>query len=186
MSLGDRMNQIKKYQKNNVKTNQVDSGDHELKKLCLLVVIIVAILGLIYLVSVLVKGTDYSSIFDQSLDVSEMQYDEVIIGNMLKQPEDQYYVLILDKEDPYKEIFDKYIDTYRDLEYETKIYTVDLNNIFNQSAKAEEESIDELKFKGTTLLKIVDHKVDEVIVDSLEIGSTILKMTKEIEDKEEA
>lgn len=187
MTLGDKMNQIKKYKKESKKQKDVKveaTSNDELKQLLLLVVVIVAILGVIYIVSTLLKGKDYSSIFDNSLDVSEIQYDEVLVGNMLKQSEEEYYVLVLDEEDSYKEIFTNYIETYRNLEYETKIYTVDLNNIFNKTAKQEEADYDHLKFKSTVLLKIVNGKINEVIEDSLEIGQKILDMTKAIEDSE--
>lgn len=189
MALGDMMNQIKKYKKEeknkkDVK-NEVSSND-ELKQLCILVIVIVGILGVIYIVSTILKGKDYSSIFDNSLDVSEIQNNEVIIGTMLKQSEEEYYVLILDEEDPYKNIFNNYIETYRSLEYDTKIYTVDLNNIFNKSAKQEETNLDELKFKGTILLKVVDNNIEDAIEDSSEIGEKILEMTKEIEDGNES
>ena len=185
MTLGDKMNQMKKYKKEskNIKHVKVETtSNDELKQLLLLVVVIVAILGVIYIVSTLLKGKDYSSIFDNSLDVSEIQYDEVLVGNMLKQSEEEYYVLVLDEEDSYKEIFTKYIETYRNLEYQTKIYTVDLNNIFNKTAKQEEANYDQLKFKSTVLVKVVDGKIDETIEDSLEIGQRILNMTKELED----
>ena len=97
---------------------------------------------------------------------------------------DRLSELVLDEEDSYKEIFTNYIETYRNLEYETKIYTVDLINIFNKTAKQEEEDYDHLKFKSTVLLKIVNGKINEVIEDSLEIGQKILDMTKAIEDSE--
>lgn len=189
MTLGENMNKIKKYKKEtknkkDVKT-EVTPND-ELKQLILLVVIIVAILGVIYIVSTILKGKDYSSIFDNSLDISEIQYDEILVGNMLKQADDEYYVLVLDEEDPYKSIFTNYIETYKNLEYETKIYTVDLNNIFNESAKQEEMDIDNLKFSGTVLLKVEDGEIDYSIEDSSEIVKRILELTKEIEDKKES
>mgnify|MGYP003289267671 CR=1 FL=1 len=189
MTLGDIMNQIKKYKKG-VKNKKCDKfekdNNNELKQLIILVIVITLILGAIYIVSTILKGKDYSSIFDNSLDVSEIQYDEVIIGNMLKQTENEYYVLILDNEDSYSGIFSNYIETYRSLEYDIKIYTVDLNNIFNISAKEEETNLDDLKFKSTILLKVKDGEIEESIEDSSEIGEKIIKLTKEIENKEEA
>jgi len=183
------MNQIKKYKKGvkNKKEVKVEKKtNNELKQLGILVGVIVLILGAIYIVSIILKGKDYSSIFDNSLDVSEIQHDEVIIGNLLDQSEDEYYVLILDEEDSYSSIFSNYVETYRSLEYDKKIYTVNLNNIFNISSKEEEINLDDLKFKSTILLKVEDGEIEYAIEDSYEIGERILELTKEIENKEEA
>ncbi len=189
MTLGDRMNKSKKMQKNS-KINQqkavnTSSSSSELRQLITLVVVIVVILFLVYVISSLLKGKDYSSIFDNSLDVSEIQYDEILVGTMLKQGEEEYYVLVLDDEDPYKSILESYFSNYIKLEYTNRVYKVDLGNIFNKTAKSEEASYSgSLKFKGTVLVKVANGEIVETIEDSLEVGNKLIEMTKEIEDQE--
>lgn len=180
------MKQTKKYNKTKKDQKEVtkNSSNNELKQLGILVAVIVIFLGIVYIVSVLVKGKDYSSIFDNSLDTSEIQYDEILVGTILKQAPDNYYVLVLDEDDSYKTIFESYIATYNGLEYKTKIYTVDLGNGFNKTAKVEEANYGDLKFSGTVLLKIENHEIIESITNSDEIGATIIRMTKELEDSE--
>jgi hypothetical protein len=179
------MNQMKKYQQKK-KTNVVvtDSND-DLKTFVILIVAIVCILGVVYLVAVLFEKKDYSNIFDNSLETSEIQFDEIIVGTMLKQNEDSYYVLVLDEDDPYYSILSNYLTSYRSLEYETKIYSVELNNIFNKTAKVETSDISNLKFSGTTLVKVENHQIKKSYTDSFEIGNILLSMTKELEDAEE-
>lgn len=177
------MNQIKKYQKkekNNIEVKEESSN--ELKQLIILIVFIVAILGVVYLVSVLFEKKDYSYIFDNTIDNSEVQYDEVIVGTMLKQSESSYYVLVLDDVDPYYDVLTKYIENYRNLEYKDKIYTVFLNNIFNKKSKVDEADVSNLKFSGTTLVKVENGIIKDSYYDSYEISEIILKMAKELED----
>ncbi len=182
------MNKSKKMQKNATKKNfekkvEPVSSNSELRQLITLVVVIVVILLLVYVVSVLLKGKDYSSIFDNSLDVSEIQRDEVLVGTMLKQPEDEYYVLVIDDDDPYKTTFENYYNNYISLEYETRIYKVDLGSIFNKDAKADEASYSEtLKFNKSVLVKVEDGNIGDVIEDSIEIGNKIIRMSKEVEE----
>lgn len=178
------MNQIKKYNKakNKKEVQPVESHD-ELKQLIIIVLVIAIFLFVVYVVSTLLKGKDYSSIFDNSLDTSEIQYDEILVGTILKQLEDTYYVLVLDEEDPYKDILQNYVSSYRNLNYEVKLYTVDLNNLFNKTSKLEEdEDSSKLTFRGTTFLKVENHEIVERIEDSDEIGSMLISMNKELED----
>lgn len=180
------MNQIKKYQKEEKNNKDVEiNTSSEIKKFIILIVVIVSILGIIYLISLLFQKKDYSSIFDNSLESNEIQFDEVIVGTMLKQKENSYYVLVLDKEDPYYDIFVNYVNNYRNQEYIDKIYTVELNSIFNSGAKAEYTDAANLKFNGTTFVKVENGNVSKTYSDSYEIGEIILKMTKELE-KEDA
>lgn len=182
------MNKTKTIQKNAKKKEagkkvENASSNSELRQLLTLIVVIVVILLLVYVVSSLLKGKDYSSIFDNSLDVSEIQYDEVLVGTMLKQKEEVYYVLVIDDEDPYQKNLNTYFDNYIGLEYDMRIYKVDLSNIFNRSSKSEEASYsDELKFNTSVLMKIENGSIEEVIDDSSEIANKMIEMIKATEE----
>lgn len=178
------MNQVKKYQKKNKVVEEVKGEENQVRKLIILIVSILIILGLIYLVATLFEKKDYSSIFKNSLEVSDIQYDEIIIGNMLNQKEDNYYVLVLDKEDPYYDTFLSYIENYKNLEYKTRIYSVDLNNVFNKNNKVDDANPRDLTFKTTTLVEVSKGRVKDYIEDSDEIGSIIVSLAKESEPKE--
>lgn len=178
------MNQIKKYQKKEENNKEeIKESSNELKQLAILVVVILAILGIIYLVSLLFEKKDYSSIFDNSLEVSEIQFDEILVGTMLKQNENSYYVLVMDDEDPYYDVLTTYMETYRKQEYKDKIYTVMLNNIFNKNSKSESTDLSKLEFSTSTLVKVVNGEIKESYLDSYEISEIILKMTKELENE---
>lgn len=189
MFLGEKMNQMRKMQKNTKKEKKTQNiqimpqaPEEEIRRFGLLVLIIVVVLFLVYIISGIVKGKDYSSIFDNGLDVSEIQYKEILIGTMLKQKEEKYQVVVIAKEDPYAEILKKYVQTYLDNEKHTALYTVDLDNLFNRSAKAEETDRDTLKFKSSALLLIENGKIESIEEDSAIIASTLTQMAKELEE----
>jgi hypothetical protein len=180
------MKQTRKIQKNTKKQQKVQqqkiNSDNEVRQFGLLVIIIVIILFVIYIISSLLKGKDYSSIFDNSLDVNEIQYDEILVGTMLKQNEESYYVLVLDSNDPYTDILKDYVSSYLEEEYTIRLYTVDLNNIFNKSAKAEEFDYDSLKFKGNSLVLVENGIIKETEEDSENISKKLIEMTNELQE----
>lgn len=189
MFVGEKMNQMRKMQKNTKKGKKQQNvqvipktPEDEVRRFGLLVLIIVIVLFLVYIISGIVKGKDYSSIFDNSLDVSEIQYQEILIGTMLKQREEAYHVLVITEEDSYAEILKKYAKTYLDNEKREALYMIDLDNIFNRSAKAEETDINTLKFKSSALILIENGEIKSVEEDSSIISSTLIQMTKELEE----
>ncbi|MBQ9011072.1 MAG: hypothetical protein IJ093_00270 [Bacilli bacterium] len=77
-----------------------------------------------------------------------------------------YYVLIKNKDDNRIEEYETLIDSITSNE-SIAIYTADLSDGFNKSYLAKEanynpESIDEFAVTGTTLVKIIDGKIDSV------------------------
>ena len=101
---------------------------------------------------------------------------------MLKQREEAYHVLVITEEDSYAEILKKYAKTYLDNEKREALYMIDLDNIFNRSAKAEETDINTLKFKSSALILIENGEIKSVEEDSSIISSTLIQMTKELEE----
>lgn len=189
MTLGEKMNQIKKMQKSTKKLPKkqdnkitMTSPDDEVRRFGLLVLIIVIILFLVYLISTILKGKDYSSIFDNRLDVNEIQYDEILIGTLFKQKEEKYYVVVMEQNDPYIDILKSYTQTYLTKENHEVLYTIDLDNLFNKGAKAEETNVDALTFNGSTLLLIENGEVQWVEEDSATICTELIRMTKELEE----
>ena len=66
-----------------------------------------------------------------------------------------YYVLLLEGNDQYKELFNSYATNLKNL------YTVDLTSAFNKKYISDEYSYDkdDFKVKGTVLVEIDDHKI---------------------------
>lgn len=184
MFVGDRMNQMKKTQKNMRKPQSISvqaSSSDEVRSFGILVLAIVIVLLLVYTISVFVKGKDYSSIFDNSLNASEFQYNELLVGTIFSPKDENYYVLVIDEEDPYADLLKTYAKNYLEGKKHEAFYTVDLGNMFNKSAKEEDSNIEELIFKGTTLIQIENGEIKEYEEDSDTISTKLVKMIKESE-----
>lgn len=184
MFLGDKMNQMKKTQRKMSKPQKVSveaSSSDEVRSFGILVLAIVIVLLLVYTISIFVKGKDYSSIFDNSLNASEFQYNELLVGTIFSPKDEKYHVLVIDEEDPYADILERYAKNYIEGKKHEAFYIVNLGNMFNKTAKKEESNIEELIFKGTTLMQIEKGEIREYEEDSDTISTELVKMIKESE-----
>ena len=147
---------MKKEKKQILKANSSVESD-EYKKLIKLILIIAIVFLIFYLATIMFTKKNHDDIFANDLNANEIQYDEVIVGNMFDKSGD-YYVLLLEKDDPYKDLFTSYLTNIRK---NTKIYTVDLSSAFNKAYLSDEYSYETSNFKtkGTLLLEISDKNI---------------------------
>ena len=155
-----------------IKNNSTTESD-EYKKLVILIIIIASVFLVFYVVTKMFTKKNHDDIFKNDLNASEIQYKEIIIGNMFDQ-DGHYYVLLLEENDQYKELFDSYVTNLK------KLYTVDLTSAFNKKYISDEYSYDKdnFKVKGTVLVEIDDHK----IINHYETKEGILEKLKEISE----
>ena len=95
-----------------------------------------------------------------------IQYSEILLGNLLDQNENTYYVFVYESDDNYINTYNTYLTSYKSKEGALKVYTAALNNGFNKKFLSEEKNlyvsnISDLKVMGTTLLKVEGKKVVE-------------------------
>lgn len=159
---------ISKKEKNEndkVMVKETFISNEEAKKVGIVLAIIIIIFGLFFLITKMLKKEDYSDIFVESLDVAEIQYTDILIGNMLKQSENEYYVLIENSEEEISEIT-YYAQNYQALYDKTKdykMYTAQLNNVFNKKYYGQTDSYEanSLSFSKTTLVKVSNGSIVE-------------------------
>lgn len=171
--------------KKNVKnTKKIEyNNDNEVSKLIKLVIVVTLIVFVFYGITVLVNKKIEE---EQPERPATIQYDEILIGNSLKQPNDDYYVMIYDNEDYDVNLYGVYLSIYSQKDEAIRVYTSQLNNPINQGFKAEMSNLDvtninDLKIKSSTLLKISDGKIEE----SYE-GEDLVEYLKEISKTDEA
>ena len=148
---------MKKKEAKLLKTNNSAESD-EYAKLIILIVIIAAVFILFYFLTTIFTKKNHDNIFKNDLNPSEIQYKEIIIGGMFDK-DGEYYVLLIDKDDKYKDLYNTHISNIKD----DRIYTVDLSSAFNKKYLSDEYSYDEddFKVKGTVLIKIDDHEITQ-------------------------
>ena len=169
--------------KNGKKIKKVEYSDNsEISKLIKLIVIVTLIVLVFYGITAILNNDEEEDTQDQSATI---QYDEILIGNVLKQPNEEYYVMIYDDEDYDTSLYSTYLDLYKQKDEAIRIYTSQLNNPLNQNFKAEESNLDisdisDLKIQSSTLLKINDGKIEEFYE-----GKKLVEHLKEISKTEE-
>ena len=169
--------------KNGKKIKKVEYSDNsEISKLIKLIVIVTLIVLVFYGITAILNNDEEEETQDQSATI---QYDEILIGNVLKQPNEEYYVMIYDDEDYDTSLYSTYLDLYKQKDEAIRIYTSQLNNPLNQNFKAEKSNLDisdisDLKVQSSTLLKINNGKIEEFYE-----GEELVEYLKEISKTEE-
>ncbi len=142
-------------------------GSDEITKLIKIVLIVVAIMLIFYGVTTIVtrKANAVKTVRSISSDEkAEIQYDSLIIGSMLN-IDGNYYVLIKKSDDDKLSEYETLIQVIKANEEAPKIYIANLDDSFNNQYLGEDGNYDsdlsKFKVKGTTLVKISDHNIDE-------------------------
>lgn len=155
-------------EKLNKKKEKLVVEDNEFTNLIKIVLIVTGIFLAFYLITYLVakNKADNTEKKDDSAEVS-IQYDEILMSNLLKQSGSEYYVLAYDAKDVYYDTYNTYITSYTGEDDALRVYTSILSNSFNKSfydANAESntdvDSIDKLKLNSSTLIKVKDGKIE--------------------------
>lgn len=124
-------------------------------------VVVLAALGLAYGINYFRDDKEE----DETLE-TKIQYEEILIGSMLTREQNEYYVLVIAKDDVSKNNYYYFLDKNENAEERLSIYYVDMSKAFNSSHLAEESNlrvsdITEFKIKESTLVKVHNKSVVE-------------------------
>lgn len=89
-----------------------DNGT-EVSKLVKLVIIVTVIFVIFYGITVLVNKKEENPGNNSNGQTVSIQYDEILIGNILTQPNDEYYVMIYDSDDTNSVVYNSYLQLYQ-------------------------------------------------------------------------
>ena len=153
------------------KSEQFEEVRNEIQNLLIIITCIVGIIIILYFITEFVTNKKQLLKYSKVDAVSQISYTDIMASDILRK-EGSYYVLVEDENDSYMELYKTYITSYLDIEGHLPVYFVDLNDSLNQKYMAEENdfSSQNLKFKGTVLLKIVDGRVENHYQDSASIS----------------
>lgn len=147
----------KRNRDNRIKNHKTESN--EVERFLIIVTTIVAVFLIFYIITAFVNKKVVDSVTDGTI----IQYDEIIVGDMLNQSLNEYYVLATMESDA-NDLYAAYISYYEGKAGFLKTYTVDLDNVFNKSFVADISNfnftdIANIRFKGETLLRIKNKKI---------------------------
>lgn len=137
----------------------------EIKRFIYILLAIIIVILIVYGVTKLFS--DETTTTTTTVTEGEIDYDKVIIGNMLSRSETEYYVMIYDLEDSKAVLYSSIISIYDNSDDAIKIYYCDLGSLFNESYYVGSEgesnpnatSIDELALSDLTLIKVKNGKI---------------------------
>ena len=144
------------------KKKKSNLSNNEFVKLLQLILIVTGIFLAFYLVTWLfTDNSDENKKEEEKPEVS-IQYDEILMSNLLKQKDLEYYVLAYDAEDKYYDSYNMYIHTYSTQKDAKRVYTSILSNGFNKKFYDKElkesvidaADISKLKLKDTSLIRV--------------------------------
>lgn len=165
-------------------TNKKSNSNDEVVNLIRIIIIVTVVFLIFYVITIVAtkeKKTEPTP--------STIQYDEILIGNILKQSNDEYYVLIYEEEDLNVATYNIYLSTYKSSEGSLRYYTANLNNPFNDKFISENdevfinsEDINQLRVTSTTLLRIKKGKIEDVYYLEEEIRNHLISIQPKEED----
>lgn len=152
---------------------------YDLRSIIKFIVIVLIVVMIFYFITIFVTDNKTSSTESKS-EEAIIQYEEIIIGNMYDQKEDEYYVLLKDEKDPYISYYETNITNYKSKDDALNVYYVNLSSAFNKKYISDENNIikDDFKIKSTVLIKIKDKDISEVYQNNSEIMDALKEMTK--------
>lgn len=162
--------------KNNIETN------NELINLIKIVVIVCVILLAFYFITLLVNKKTKGSVFGNDDSVAVIQYDKIIVGEILNRPDNNYLVLVKKENDVNSNLYQSYLSIYSGKENALKVYNVDLSEVFNSNYVGDETILDKgiqnYKFSDTTIIKVDDGSISESYVGAEAIENYLKELIK--------
>lgn len=163
----------KKQKRNLYKTNT--STEMEYSKIIKITIGVVLVLALTYFVTALASGEiklGKTKVEEEKKETS-IQYEEIMVGQMLNRSDDEYYVLLFNFTDTFASYYLSLKDSYAKEDNSLPFYIIDLEKSVNKDyvLKDGEKLIDKpvrlVDFKATspTIVKIKNRKIIERISD---------------------
>ena len=98
----------------------------------------------------------------------KVQYDSISIGTLLNKADSEYYVLVFDSDDLNNSYIINKASSYKSNQDSKPLYTADLSLEFNKTFLSDQSfyhknSVDGIKFKGTTLVLVKEKNIVKFI-----------------------
>ncbi len=170
------MEKEKKVVKKNKNKIKYSTGEtEEIRHLIIVIlVVIIAVCGLYLATRAFVTKDLFTKKEAETEEVTpgEISYENIIVGQILNRPYDEYYVVVYNTEEgDYSYDMQILTSEYSVLDKHLHIYTVDLANKLNadyydsENASTEATDLKDIKFGDITLIKVKNGKMVKYIVD---------------------
>lgn len=165
---------MKKNIKRKIDINKVKTEEQEeiMRFIKIILIILVFIGGIYIFTKKVIKKEDVK---EKTITEGIINYDKIILGALLNQNYDEYYVFVYDGNDNKAIYYSALIDLYNQKEDSIKVYWADLSNHLNKKFIAENEAkinpkakkVSDLRVGEYTLIKVNNKKITKYI-DNIE------------------
>lgn len=174
----------KRYKNKRERKNKIETtNENGLKTIIITASSVVLFIGLFYgLNLILTKMGAFEEGYTKPIKTAaEINYDEILYGNVFNKPEKTYYVIFDTYGDLTNNVYIEYLISSK--EYSNKIYKVDLSNPMNKNINSDKSNKkaskpSELEINDTTLIKISSGKITNYIIGDEKIESYLEKLSK--------
>ena len=166
-----------------VKVSKI-KNENEILKLLKLVIIVSLIVAVFYVITLFVNKKEEEK---QETTINEtpatIQYDYILVGNILKQSNKKYYVLATTQDDVNARVYEAYLSVYKNQKDSIRTYYIDLDNPLNSKFLKEEsnfkfKNVTDISFKETTLLLIENNKIKKTYEGKENIIDVLTELIK--------
>ena len=130
-----------KSKTNKDKKNSIISNS-ELINLIKIVGIVSLVLVIFYFITLLVDKKITKNSYKTDDQAAVIQYDEIMVGEILNRPEESYYLLVKKDADSYVTLYEQYLSMAKEKGQNIKYYAVNLNDTFNKNSVYNETIIE--------------------------------------------
>ena len=178
----NRKEVLKKVKDKKNEKNNIEDENYFGRFVKILTILIILLFAGYLIIGIFVNKTISFGKKDKEEEKSNVSIDNDVIlaGQIFEQKEDEYYVLVYDKNDS-KTFLNKYLSLYDSKEDNIKIYSVDSSSKFNsnfivlEDSNKNPDSYENLKIVSPSLIKISNKKVTEYIEGENEIIEVLKK-----------
>ncbi len=155
----------------------------EMGKLIKIIVVLIVIVAAFYGLTVIITKFQKASTPERNKNTvpAVIQYDEILIGTILNQVRDEYYVLIQKDDDQYQILTSYYLQKYSSDSKSLKVYMSNINSIYNEfyiseTSNVRTNNINEFRVSTITLVKIKNHEIVEAYEGLDDVESAFKKL----------
>ena len=154
------------------------NDSYNIKEIVKNLVIVLTVVIVFYFITVMVSKNK-NKVTNSNDEISVIQYEYILLGNLFDENYDEYYVLIEDKNDNNLTNYKSYISNYQKEDNAIKFLYVDLDSAFNKRYISDDNVFEKnnLHVKGTNLIKIKDKEIVETYSSKDEIMEALKKIS---------
>ncbi len=169
----------------NHQTMMIAGNDNEALKLFKIFLILIVCFFIFYAITYYVtENMSHTSEGNGNSEnrIASIQYDQILVGTMLKQKRDSYYVFLDKPSIQEHSLYLSFLTTYAEKENALKVYTIDMEEPLNKNHFTEKSNLtnelSDFTVNKETLIKIENGKIKDTYVGYDSVLKKLKEMTK--------